>query len=52
LDNIENDVKEICLRGWRKLARDREAAGCQGSAWTTEPVEKKNCHPQTLLTHR
>ena len=25
LDNIENDLKKICLRGWRKIARDREA---------------------------
>jgi len=25
LDNVENYLKKICLRGWRKIARDREA---------------------------
>lgn len=26
LDSVENYLKKICLRGWRKIATDREAA--------------------------
>jgi hypothetical protein len=25
LDDVENDLKKMCVRGWRKIAMDRDA---------------------------
>ena len=42
---VENDLKKIGVRGWEKIAREREGLGIdpeagQSPAGTVEPVEK------------
>jgi hypothetical protein len=34
LDDVENDLKKMGVRGWRKI----DPEGGQGPAWTVEPV--------------
>lgn len=37
LDNVENDLKKMCVRGWRKTAWDRDA-------WKLIPKETRIQH--------
>ena len=45
-DNAENHLKKMCIRGWRKTAKDRDAwklirTEARDPTWTAEPVERE-----------
>ena len=46
LNGVENDLKEMGVRGWRRMARvgrrlEIDTNGGQGHAWNVQPVDKK-----------
>ena len=40
LNNVEDDMKKMGVRSWRKMAVNLSYGG-QGPAWTVEPVERE-----------
>jgi hypothetical protein len=46
LDDVENDLKEMSFRGWKRIARvgrrlEIDHEGGQGPEWNVQPVKKK-----------
>jgi len=41
LDDVENDLKVMDVRGWRKVAREIDPKGGNGPTWTVEPMENR-----------
>jgi hypothetical protein len=53
LDEVQNDLNKMDVRGWRKLAKDKRRLeiypeGGRGSTWSVEPVvrERKRDFPK------